>query len=289
MPENEPGFARAAGVPDEARGPLWDEVASLSDEERRGPLWESSSGDRAAELSAGDASSTPAGEATAAEPAPVEPAAAAPPPTAAESGPALQAAPEPVPAEPASPPAAAFERPHSPDDVSPAATASAASADGDLAAAPRPVEAGPATPSVDAPLEPATAAASPEPGEMAAASPTSDRPAAEATVPRYTPEVVGEGKDPNTAFLLELIPGLFGFLGIGYLYVGRTNDGIIRLAAFLIYNLIAWIAIFALSLVIVGLCLIPFQLAIQIGVPIWSALQLRKELDAVSVRAGAGF
>ncbi len=49
--------------------------------------------------------------------------------------------------------------------------------------------------------------------------------------------------DPNTVFLIELIAGFFGFLGVGYLYVGRTNDGIIRLIIWLLYDVIAAIII----------------------------------------------
>lgn len=85
-------------------------------------------------------------------------------------------------------------------------------------------------------------------------------------------------KDPNTAFLIELVGGFFGFLGLGYFYVGRTNDGILRLALFLVYNIIAWIVIVLFSMVIVGLLCIPVQIAIQVGVPIWSASNLKKQM-----------
>ena len=36
-------------------------------------------------------------------------------------------------------------------------------------------------------------------------------------------------KDPNTAMVIEIVAGYFGFLGIGYLYVGRTAAGLLRL------------------------------------------------------------
>lgn len=94
-----------------------------------------------------------------------------------------------------------------------------------------------------------------------------------------TPQVVTP-RDPNTAFLLELILGLFGILGIGYLYIGRNEDGLIRLIGWLVYMFVAWGVIVALSIVVVGLCLIPFQIAIQIGVPVWSAIYLRKQLES---------
>jgi len=84
--------------------------------------------------------------------------------------------------------------------------------------------------------------------------------------------------DPNTAFLVEFLGGLFGFLGIGYIYVGRTNDGVLRLVLWLLYDLIAGITIAALVALIVGFVCIPFQLVIQVGVPLWSATTLKNEL-----------
>lgn len=36
-------------------------------------------------------------------------------------------------------------------------------------------------------------------------------------------------KDPNTAMVIEIVAGYFGFLGIGYLYAGRTAAGLLRL------------------------------------------------------------
>lgn len=88
-------------------------------------------------------------------------------------------------------------------------------------------------------------------------------------------------KDPNTAFLIELVGGLFGFLGLGFFYVGRTNDGLIRLAIFLIYNLIAYVIIAlggGLTMGILACICAPFQLAIQLGVAFWSAKSLKNEM-----------
>lgn len=84
--------------------------------------------------------------------------------------------------------------------------------------------------------------------------------------------------DPNTAFVIELVGGFFGLLGLGYMYVGRTNDGIVRLIIWLIYDIIAGITISLLIAVYIGCVCIPFQLIIQIGVPIWSATTLKNEL-----------
>ena len=87
-------------------------------------------------------------------------------------------------------------------------------------------------------------------------------------------------RDPNTAFLIELVGGFFGLLGLGYMYTGRTNDGVVRLILWLLYDIIAVVVITVLLAVIVGIVCIPFQLAIQIGVPIWSATTLKKQMLA---------
>lgn len=86
-------------------------------------------------------------------------------------------------------------------------------------------------------------------------------------------------KDANTAFLIELVGGFFGLLGIGYIYVGRTNDGILRLILWIIYDVIAAITISLLLAVFIGILCIPIQLAIQIGVPLWSANNLKNSLN----------
>jgi hypothetical protein len=87
-------------------------------------------------------------------------------------------------------------------------------------------------------------------------------------------------KDPDTAFLIELIGGFFGLLGVGYLYVGRTNDGIVRLVLWVMYDIVAAIIISLLISVLIGCLCIPLQLAIQICVPIWSASGLKKSMLA---------
>ncbi|TKJ28912.1 MAG: hypothetical protein CEE40_10330 [Chloroflexi bacterium B3_Chlor] len=86
----------------------------------------------------------------------------------------------------------------------------------------------------------------------------------------------------NTAFLIEFVGGFFGLLGIGYMYAGRVNDGVIRLVLWLIYNITAYIVIAVLTAVLVGIICIPFQLAIQVGVPLWSANALKKDLMGYS-------
>ena len=84
--------------------------------------------------------------------------------------------------------------------------------------------------------------------------------------------------NPNTAFLIELVGGLFGFLGLGHIYAGRTGDGVLRLVLWLLYSWAAWIAIALLSAILVGLVCIPVQAIIQIAVPIWSATTIKNQL-----------
>jgi len=96
---------------------------------------------------------------------------------------------------------------------------------------------------------------------------------------RVAPQAQSQSvRDPNTAYLIELVGGFFGLLGLGYLYVGRTNDGILRLIIWFIYNVIAYIAISLLITILIGIACCPFQLVIQIGVPIWSATTLKNQL-----------
>ncbi|GIW12125.1 MAG: hypothetical protein KatS3mg061_3182 [Dehalococcoidia bacterium] len=144
---------------------------------------------------------------------------------------------------------------------------------------PPPPETSLGTPPVVEPSAAPAARPTEAPAAAAGAPPATEAPPPAAAPVASAPPLVGAGKDPSTAFLLELLLGLFGFLGIGYLYAGRTNEGLFRLVVFLIYNLVAWTTILVLSFVVVGICLIPFQLAVQVGVPIWSALRLRRELE----------
>jgi len=85
-------------------------------------------------------------------------------------------------------------------------------------------------------------------------------------------------KDINTAFLLELVGGFLGLLGMGYLYSGRTNSGIIRLILWIVYDIVAGFTITLLITIFVGFLCIPIQLIIQIGVPLWSAYELKKKM-----------
>jgi TM2 domain-containing membrane protein YozV len=104
----------------------------------------------------------------------------------------------------------------------------------------------------------------------------------------YPPQPTIAPKDPNTAFLIELVGGLFGFLGLGYFYIGRTNDGVVRLIIFLLYNIMAYVIIVvgaSLTVGILGCICAPIQLAIQLGVAFWSANTLK---NAMLGSSGAG-
>jgi hypothetical protein len=86
------------------------------------------------------------------------------------------------------------------------------------------------------------------------------------SVPRSVP-------DPNTAFVLEFVLGLFGFLGIGWVYAGRIPLGLVMLAGW-------WIIVasgFGGSLLSGGLgcCL---WLPVHFVAPFVSALLVKNEL-----------
>jgi TM2 domain-containing membrane protein YozV len=108
-----------------------------------------------------------------------------------------------------------------------------------------------------------------------------EEPAVEAPAPAYLlPAPPPRRFDPNTAFLVEFLAGFFGLLGIGYLYTGRTNDGVVRLVAWLLYNIVVWVVIAVLIAGVIGCFCAPIKLAIQVGVPLMSANTLKKRLLA---------
>lgn len=85
--------------------------------------------------------------------------------------------------------------------------------------------------------------------------------------------------DANNAMIIELLAGFFGFLGIGWIYAGKTDEGVKRLILFLVGMVVAWIVTAVLILLVIGICLIPVLLLLQFGLPIWSALDLKKKLE----------
>lgn len=76
-------------------------------------------------------------------------------------------------------------------------------------------------------------------------------------------------KDPTTGLLLELI-GLFGFAGIGWLWAGETVIGVSLLIGYFVFLGIEFLSFF----IVIGFCLLPFNLI----VPIASGLLLQKRL-----------
>ena len=60
-------------------------------------------------------------------------------------------------------------------------------------------------------------------------------------------------KDRSIAIVLEILPGLFGFLGFGWMYAGNTSAGAIWLICFFVWTIIA--GVIAVLTVGFGLCL----------------------------------
>jgi hypothetical protein len=96
-------------------------------------------------------------------------------------------------------------------------------------------------------------------------------------------------KDADTAFLIELIAGVFGLFGIGYLYTGMTNTGAFRL----IGGLIALTILYTLfgvcgGMVLIGLCFVPFIWFGQIAAAYFSANDLKQAIIAAKAGGGGG-
>ena len=81
--------------------------------------------------------------------------------------------------------------------------------------------------------------------------------------------------DPNIAFVLELVLGLIGFMGIGWMYGGQITVGVILLVGW-------WIA---MAVGIGGLTLVTFGVGcclwipVQLIAPFISAFILRQQLQ----------
>ena len=67
-----------------------------------------------------------------------------------------------------------------------------------------------------------------------------------------------QARDPFVALLLEVVGGFFGFLGIGWIYAGRSAMGILLL---IVYWMLDWIIGLALAISILGVwcCVWPAQ------------------------------
>lgn len=84
--------------------------------------------------------------------------------------------------------------------------------------------------------------------------------------------------DKTVAFILELI-GIFGILGIGYMYAGLIKEGVIRLVLWIIILFVAWMVVLFMSMFYIGFCMMPLLMIAQVGVPIWSGFRIKKRLD----------
>ena len=70
-------------------------------------------------------------------------------------------------------------------------------------------------------------------------------------------------KDRSVALILEILPGLFGLLGFGWLYSGNTNTGIVWLGGMLVWDLIAIVV----GIVTAGfgcLCTLPISVSLLV-------------------------
>lgn len=105
------------------------------------------------------------------------------------------------------------------------------------------------------------------------------------TAPAYAPARVG-AKDPNSGLLIELLPGFFGFLGIGWLWAGETALGVALLVGYWCF----WGIVAFLTLVTFGflLCLLPIFGLLYIAAPIISAFALQKRLRERGALVAAG-
>ena len=85
-------------------------------------------------------------------------------------------------------------------------------------------------------------------GQPAAAQPPPAATPSALTAPAPTPK-----RDPMIAMLLELLPALFGFLGIGWIYIGETNKGIMFLVGYILILIVECILLTVFSVCTCGL------------------------------------
>lgn len=103
-------------------------------------------------------------------------------------------------------------------------------------------------------------------------------------------------KDPNTAMIIEILAGYFGFLGIGYLYVGKTTAGLVRLVGWWLLLIVLILggvfgpilAVFGSSMDdpsagiaagIFSLCIFGILTLVILAVPIVSGIMLKRSLS----------
>jgi len=91
-----------------------------------------------------------------------------------------------------------------------------------------------------------------------------------------------QGKDTTITVLLALLPGLIGLFGIGHIYVGQTQKGLIWLVIGIVLAVLAFIGSFFF------ICGIPFLI---IGFVLWiyqtlEADKLARQYNEVLQRTG---
>lgn len=77
----------------------------------------------------------------------------------------------------------------------------------------------------------------------------------------YQTLIVRSQKDRTVALILEILPGLFGLLGFGWIYAGNTSTGILWLVGFIIWSIIA-ATISVITGGIGALCWLPLSIAL---------------------------
>lgn len=106
------------------------------------------------------------------------------------------------------------------------------------------------------------------PQRPAAANPWGD--------PAYNQPIHGL-KDPNTGLVLELLPGLLGFMGIGHIWAGQVALGLGLLFGYwLALTFLAILTVITFGLLI---CFFPVLLVMWPGAPIISAIMLQRRLQ----------
>lgn len=90
-------------------------------------------------------------------------------------------------------------------------------------------------------------------------------------------------KDADTAFLIELVGGVFGLFGLGHLYAGLTNTGIFRLVLGFVGLSVIY---FILGVTVIGLCAAPLVWIAQIAIAYFTANDLKLSINAL--KAGGG-
>lgn len=111
---------------------------------------------------------------------------------------------------------------------------------------------------------------------------TLDTPTRRAAIVQQLKRADLSAKDPDTTFIIELLAGIFGFLGVGYMYTGMTGAGVVRLIGNWIYIALIWIGFTIFSAITLGFgaCLFFVPMILQVALPILSAYELREAMKA---------